>query len=191
MLFRAKNCQRQQDHQAARLPAASRQQLQQQLLLLPLLLGCCCCLCCCCCAAAAPVAEAQHGINAALTSMVFVENNKLVHTGGGATTPIETAAQLQDLLDESPNSAIYLRRSTFEVVPDGNHTGITIRSNQSLVMDAGSVIFCNSTLPAPLYVGVVACAARVLSWSIWSHVWISASVLIHSAGVAATPQLLD
>jgi hypothetical protein len=187
MLFRAKNCQR-QDYQAA----ARRRRQQQQLLLLPLLLGCCCCNCCC--AAATLVAEAQHGINAALTSMVFVENNKLVHTAGGGgatTTPIETAAQLQDLLDESPNSAIYLRRSTFEVVADGNHTGITIRSNQSLVMDAGSVIFCNSTLPAPLYVGVVACAARVLSWSIWSHVWISASVSIHSAGVAATPQLLD
>jgi hypothetical protein len=189
MLFRAKNCQR-QDYQAA---ARRRRRQQQQLLLLPLLLGCCCCNCCC--AAATLVAEAQHGINAALTSMVFVENNKLVHTAGGGgaatTTPIETAAQLQDLLDESPNSAIYLRRSTFEVVADGNHTGITIRSNQSLVMDAGSVIFCNSTLPAPLYVGVVACAARVLSWSIWSHVWISASVSIHSAGVAATPQLLD
>ena len=120
--------------------------------LMLLLLGVWCCGRCNC-AAAAPT---QYGINPTLTAMVFVEDNKLVHAAGGAaaTTPVDTAAQLQDLLDRSPNSVIYLRRSTFEVVADGNYTGITIRSNRSLVMDAGSVIFCNSTLPPPLYVNI-------------------------------------
>ena len=95
-------------------------------------------------------ASVAYGINDELKSMVVVKNN-VVTDESGAAVPIDTAARLQELLDDSPNTAIYVLHSSFEVVPDGNRTGITIRSNRSLVLDDRSVIWCNSTLPPPLY----------------------------------------
>ena len=100
--------------------------------------------------AATADAWSTYGINEALSSIVVVEGNILVHGPGTAAAAVDTAAQLQQLLDRSPNTAVYLRRSRFEVVPDGNRTGIAIHSNQSLVLDEESVIWCNSTLPPPL-----------------------------------------
>ena len=91
-------------------------------------------------------------MNGALTKIVLVRANKLVHgpTGTTAGSAIDTVAQLQRLLDKSPSTAVYLQQSRFEVIADGNHTGIAIRSNQSLILDDNSAIWCNSTLPVPL-----------------------------------------
>eukprot|EP01052_Picozoa_sp_SAG31_P034499 SAG31_NODE_4041_length_3642_cov_2.683601_1_plen_1147_part_01 len=91
-----------------------------------------------------------YGINNELKWMVVVKSNA-VKDASGTHVAIDTAAKLQELLDDRPNTAIYVVHSSFEVVPDGNRTGITIRSNRSLVLDAQSVIWCNSTLPSPLY----------------------------------------
>ena len=96
------------------------------------------------------LSQASYGINDALKSIVVVKNNAAV-PDASASTPIDTAARLQQLLDDNPNTAIYVAHSSFEVVPDGNRTGITIRSDRSLVLDDRSVIWCNSTLPPPLY----------------------------------------
>jgi hypothetical protein len=54
------------------------------------------------------------------------------------------------LLDSNPNTAVYLRNTRIKIVPDGNNSGIVIRSNRSLVMDSTSQIYCNSELPPPL-----------------------------------------
>ena len=56
-----------------------------------------------------------------------------------------TARELQALLDANPNTVVQLRQSSFEIIPDGNNSGITIRSNRSIVMDSTSVIYCNTT----------------------------------------------
>ena len=90
-------------------------------------------------------AGAVHGTNAALPGIVVVERNAV----RGSGEPVATAAALQRVLDTNPGTAVFLLRSYFEVVPDGNRTGITIRSNRSLVLGEGSTIWCNSTLPLP------------------------------------------
>lgn len=97
-----------------------------------------------------PQASVAYGINHELKSIVVVKNNA-VAGASGSSVPIDTASRLQELLDDNPNTVIYLVHSSFEVVPDGNRTGIMIRSDRSLVLDDESVVWCNSTLPPPLY----------------------------------------
>jgi hypothetical protein len=89
----------------------------------------------------------EFGINTALPFIIVVDGNTEIKTGKSVTT----ARQLQALLDNHPNTAVHLKRSRFEVIPDGNNTGISIRSNRSLVMDDASSIFCVSALPVPLF----------------------------------------
>ena len=93
-----------------------------------------------------------YGINPALTNTIVVDQNRVLLPGlVGARVNVATVAELQQLLDAHPNTVVYLRRSQFEVVPDGNTTGLTIRSNRSVVLDDHTTIWCRSTarLPSP------------------------------------------
>jgi hypothetical protein len=87
------------------------------------------------------------GINLGLPSVVVIDLN--VEVGSGK--PVATAAALQAVLDGNPHTAVHVKRSSFEIIPDGSSTGIAIRSNRSLVMDNSSVIYCDSHLPLPLH----------------------------------------
>ena len=59
---------------------------------------------------------------------------------------METVAQLQSVLDASPNTIIYLFRSTFEI-DKANPKPIKLHSNRSLVMDAATKIRNRVTMP--------------------------------------------
>ena len=79
-------------------------------------------------AADSAVAGATYGINAALPNVVVVDRNVVAAGAPPAGQSVGTLGALQLLLDAHPNTAVYLRRSRFEVVA----TGLTIRSNRSV-----------------------------------------------------------
>ena len=73
--------------------------------------------------------------------------------GSGTSAPIDSAAKLQQLLDDNPNTVFTSFTPLSKLLRTGTEPfamqRIAIRSNQSL--DAESVIWCNPTLPSPLY----------------------------------------
>ena len=102
--------------------------------------------------------------------------------------PMETVAQLQSVLDASPNTIIYLFRSTFEI-DKANPKPIKLHSNRSLVMDAATKIRNRVTMPPTVslppqnvsgYGGVV-----ILSGS---NIARTASNRMHSISNASTGQ---
>lgn len=83
------------------------------------------------------------GVNHELHSQVAIADNKMVNG-----EPVETVAQLQQVLNDNPGTVVYISRSTFTI--DRDHPApIRLGSNRSLVMDGATTIRCEGVVMPP------------------------------------------